>query len=56
LIFGLLAAAGIGASVDFLDAIVFFNLTAVPEPTTTVLFGAGIVFRMITAVRRRCRS
>jgi hypothetical protein len=50
------AVTDIGASVDFLDAIAFFNPTAVPEPTTTVLFGAGFIFLTITAVRHRCRS
>jgi PEP-CTERM motif len=46
------AISNIGASVDALDAIVFYNPTAVPEPTTTVLFGAGLVFLTITGIRR----
>jgi PEP-CTERM motif len=47
------AVTNVGASVNFLDAIVF--MTPVPEPTTTMLFGAGVVFLAITTVRR-CRS
>lgn len=52
---GTASVTDIGVSVDSLDAIVFYNPTAVPEPTTTVLFGAGFVFLSITAVRR-CRA
>jgi PEP-CTERM motif len=47
------AVTNIGASANLLDAIVF--MTPVPEPTTTMLFGAGVVFLAITIVRR-CRS
>jgi len=47
------AVTDIGASANFLDAIVF--MTPVPEPTTTLLFGAGVLFLTITLVRR-CRN
>ena len=47
------AVTDIGASVNSLDAIVF--MTPVPEPTATMLFGTGVVFLIITTLRR-CRS
>lgn len=46
------AVSDVGASVDFLDAIVFYNPTAIPEPTTTMLLGAGLTFLAITGIRR----
>lgn len=50
------AVTDIGASVNFLDAIVFFNPTAIPEPTTTALLGVGLVFLTKTGLRRYRRG
>jgi hypothetical protein len=46
------AVTNIGPSVNFLDAIVFYNPMAIPEPTTTALLGAGLVFLTRTGLRR----
>jgi hypothetical protein len=51
------AVTNIGSSVNFLDAIVFYNPTAVPEPTTIgmMFLGSGCL-AAITALRRRRRG
>jgi len=48
------AVTNVGATgVNNLDAIVFFNPTAVPEPTTTVLFGTGLIFLGVRRYRHQ---
>jgi PEP-CTERM motif len=50
------AVTNIGASVNFLDAIVFYNPTAVPEPSTIGMMFLGFGWLgAITALRRRRR-
>jgi PEP-CTERM motif len=49
------AVTDVGVSVTFLDAIVFFNPTAVPEPTTIVMMclGFGCLAGLMVLRRRR---
>ena len=46
------AITDIGPTASRMDAIVFYNPTAVPEPTTTALLGAGLIFLTRAGFRR----